>query len=255
MQKKQNLYIVLCGVFLTNAIVAEIIGAKIFSVEGFLGLPPAQISLLGYKLDFNMSVGVLNWPFVFVTSDIINEYFGTKGVRKISYLTAALIAYSFFLIYLATILTPANFWLDLNAHDSKGNSININEGFSMIFRQGLGLIIGSISAFLFGQVLDAMVFQRLRKITNNKMIWLRATGSTLVSQLIDSFVVVYVAFYLFGNWKIEQVFAVGSVNYIYKFFIAIAMTPIIYLVHYLIDLYLGKEHAHQMIEDATFTPM
>ena len=97
--KKQTLYLILCGIFLTNAIVAEVIGAKIFSVEATLGIAPLQIPLFGRKFDFNMSAGVLNWPFVFITSDIINEYFGKSGVKKISYLTAILIAYSFVIIY------------------------------------------------------------------------------------------------------------------------------------------------------------
>lgn len=253
--KKQYLYLILCGIFLTNAIVAEIIGAKIFSVEGTLGVSPVQIPIFGYKLDFNMSAGVLNWPFVFVTSDIINEYYGRQGVKKISYLTAILIAYSFILIYISTIVTPAQFWLDINNSDAKGKYLNIDDAYGKIFRQGLGIITGSITAFLVGQVLDSLVFHRLRLVTSNRFIWLRATGSTLVSQLIDSFVVVFIAFYLFGNWSLTQVVAVGSVNYTYKFFVALLMTPIIYFAHNMIDKYLGKEHAHQMIEEATYTPM
>jgi uncharacterized integral membrane protein (TIGR00697 family) len=252
--KKQTLYLILCGIFLTSAIIAEIIGAKIFSAEATFGFKPAQLNIFGYMLDFNMTAGVLNWPVVFVTSDIINEYFGTKGVKRISYLTAALIAYSFILIYLATSLVPAAFWLDVNSVDSNGKALDINEAFKMIFRQGLGIITGSLTAFLIGQVLDAYIFHRLRNITKNKYVWLRATGSTLVSQMIDSFVVIFIAFFVFGNWKLDQVFAVGTVNYIYKFFVAILMTPVIYLAHYLIDKYLGKEHSHKMIEDATFTP-
>jgi hypothetical protein len=248
--KKQSLYIFLCCLFLTNAIVAEIVGAKIFSIEGSIGVAPVNLDILGYTLDLNMSAGVLNWPFVFIASDIINEYFGTKGVKRISYLTAGFIAYSFILIYTATILLPADFWLDVNKVDSKGNPINIDEGFKLIFRQGLGIIIGSLTAFLVGQILDAYVFHRLRNFTNNKLIWLRATGSTLFSQLIDSFVVVFIAFYIFGNWPIDQVLAVGSVNYIYKFVVAILLTPLIYLAHYLIDKYLGKEEAEELIEAA-----
>ncbi|MFB0945746.1 MAG: queuosine precursor transporter, partial [Spirosomataceae bacterium] len=115
---------------------------------------------------------------------------------------------------------------------------------------GLGIIIGSLTAFLVGQILDAYVFHRLRSFTNNKLIWLRATGSTLFSQLIDSFVVVFIAFYIFGDWPINQVLAVGSVNYIYKFVVAILLTPLIYLAHYLIDRFLGKEQSEELIEAA-----
>ncbi len=249
--KKEGLYLFLCGLFITNAIVAEIIGAKIFSVEQTLGFNPVQIPILGFTLDFNMTAGAINWPIVFIVSDIINEYYGVQGVKRISYLTAGLIAYSFILIYAATWVTPADFWLNVNAKDANGNSLDINQAFRMIFRQGLGIIIGSLLAFLVGQVLDALVFRKLRQFTQNKFIWLRATGSTLFSQLIDSFVVIFIAFFVFGDWPIEQVLAVGSVNYIYKFIVAITLTPLIYLAHYLIDSYLGKNQSEEMIQEAT----
>lgn len=249
--KKEGLYLFLCGLFLTNAIVAEIIGAKIFSVEQTLGFNPVQIPILGFTLDFNMTAGVLNWPFVFIVSDLINEYYGVQGVKRISYITAGLIAYSFVIIYAATLVAPAGFWLELNAKDPNGDSLNINQAFSMIFRQGLGIIIGSLFAFLIGQIVDAVIFRKLRRFTQNKFIWLRATGSTLFSQLIDSFVVIFIAFFVFGNWSIAQVIAVGSVNYVYKFIIAILMTPIIYLAHYFIDMYLGKNQSEKMIDEAT----
>lgn len=134
--KKEGLYLFLCGLFLTNAIIAEIIGAKIFSVEQTLGFNPVQIPILGFTLDFNMTAGVLNWPFVFLVSDIINEYYGVQGVKRISYLTAGLIAYSFILIYAATWVAPAKFWLDVNAKDSNGNALDINQAFSMILDKG-----------------------------------------------------------------------------------------------------------------------
>jgi queuosine precursor transporter len=250
--KKQILFIVLCGIFITNALVAEIIGAKIFSLEGVFGLKPAQIDLLGYKLDFNLTAGVLNWPIVFIISDIINEYFGVKGVKIISYLTAALIAYAFLILYGATSLPPAQFWLDINSVDAQGKSLNINNAFSLILRQGMGIMLGSIIAFLFGQILDALIFRKLRQMTTNKFLWIRATGSTLVSQLIDSFVVLFIAFFVFGNWPFSQIIAVASVNYIYKFIIAVLMTPFIYLIHYAIDKYLGKHESNEMIEKATY---
>lgn len=83
------------------------------------------------------------------------------------------------------------------------------------------------------------------------MIWLRATGSTLVSQFIDSFVVLGIAFYVFGNWDLSQIIAVGIINYIYKFTVAILLTPLLYVGHGIIDKYLGKELAEEMIEEAS----
>jgi uncharacterized integral membrane protein (TIGR00697 family) len=93
------------------------------------------------------------------------------------------------------------------------------------------------------------VFQRLRKITGNKLLWLRATGSTLISQFIDSFVVLFIAFY--GVFSNTQIVAIGITNYIYKFLVAIALTPVIYLGHYFIDQYLGKQNAEKISEEAT----
>lgn len=250
--KKTNLFIILSGIFLTNAILAEIIGVKIFSGEKTLGLEPAGWTFFGeYVLDFNLTAGAVIWPIVFITTDIINEYYGKKGVRKISFITAFFIAYIFVIISLVTVLPPASFWLAVNTPDTSGNDFNIDYAFNVIFRQGLGIILGSLTAFLLGQLIDVYVFQQLRKITGPKMIWLRATGSTLVSQFIDSFVVLGIAFYIFGNWSWSQVVSVGIINYIYKFGVAILLTPALYLGHHLIDRYLGKEVAEHMTKEAS----
>lgn len=252
--KRTNLYIFLSAVFLVNAIIAEIIGVKIFSAEQTLGLRPAQIHLFGnFVLDFNLTAGAVIWPFVFITSDIINEYFGKAGVRRISFLTAGFVAYSFLIIFAVTTLPPAQFWLDVNGKDPAGHAINIDNAFKMIFRQGLGIIIGSLTAFLIGQILDASVFQYLRRITGSRKIWLRATGSTLISQLIDSFVVLGIAFYIFGNWSLAQVLVVGLINYAYKAFTAVLLTPLLYLAHTLIDRYLGKEHATELANESAMS--
>jgi uncharacterized integral membrane protein (TIGR00697 family) len=253
-QKRNTLFLVLGGIFITNAVLAELIGVKIFSLEATMGMAPAQIKLFeGMVLDFNLTAGVLIWPVVFITTDIINEYFGMQGVRKISFLAAGLIAYSFIMIFSVTNLTPAQFWLDVNANDSSGNPFDINYAFTKVYIQGLGIIVGSLFAFLVGQLLDVFVFQKLRRYTGSRMIWLRATGSTLVSQLLDSFVVLAIAFYLFGDWSLGQVISVGIINYIYKFTVAIVLTPLLYLGHYLIDGYLGKDEADKLTEEAATT--
>ncbi len=250
--KKTNLFIILSGLFLTNAVLAELIGVKIFSAEKTLGFEPAGWTFFGeYILDFNLTAGAVIWPIVFITTDIINEYYGKKGVRKISFLTAVFIAYTFLVIMAVTRLAPAPFWLEVNSPDPEGNAFNIDYAFNVIFRQGLGIIIGSLTAFLIGQLVDVYVFQKLRRWTGGKMIWLRATGSTLVSQFIDSFVVLGIAFYIFGNWSWAQVVSVGIINYIYKFGVAILLTPLIYLGRELIDNYLGKEFAEKMTTEAS----
>ena len=168
-------------------------------------------------------------------------------------LASALIAYSFVVIYIVTALTPAQFWLDINKTDPNGNPFNIDFAFQTVYLQGLGIIIGSLIAFLIGQFLDVYIFMKLRRLTGSKMIWLRATGSTLISQLLDSFVVLIIAFYIFGGWSFSQVIAVGIINYLYKFVVAIVLTPMLYVAHYVIDGYLGKEESEKMTEEAANT--
>jgi uncharacterized integral membrane protein (TIGR00697 family) len=248
-QKKGRLFVVLAGIFLTNALLAEMIGVKIFSAEATVGLVPAQLTILGFDMSFNLTAGAILWPFVFVTTDLINEYFGKPGVKRISYLTAALIAYAFLAIYITMNLAPADFWLDANNRDDEGNYLNIHYAFNKIFGQGMRIIIASLTAFLIGQLVDVYSFQRLRSVTGSKKLWLRATGSTLISQLVDSFVVLFVAFY--GIFTNAQIVAIGITNYIYKFSVAILLTPIIYLGHYWIDRYLGKENAVKVSEEAS----
>lgn len=248
-KKKNNLFIILSGVFLTNALIAEMTGVKIFSGEGTLGLAPAHLNILGFTMDFNLTAGAVIWPVVFITSDLINEYFGQPGVKRISYLTAALIAYSFIVIFLSMNLPPADWWLEANSKDGEGNYFNIDFAFNKIFGQGQRIIIGSLIAFLFSQLVDVFIFQRLRKITGAKKLWLRATGSTLVSQLADSFIVLFIAFA--GIFTTSQLFAIGITNYIYKFVVAILLTPVIYGGHYVIDQYLGKEHAARISDEAS----
>lgn len=245
--KKNILFWVLGSVILANALLAEVIGVKIFSAEAILGLPGAQLPVLAdFKLDFNLTAGAIIWPVVFISTDIVNEYFGKAGVKKISVLTVLLILYMFGVLLVVSALPPAPFWLDVNNQDAAGRAFDINEAFNRIFRQSSGIIIGSVTAFLVAQFLDAAIFHSLRQLSGNRRIWLRATGSTLVSQLVDSVVVLFVAFYLFGNWELSQVLAVAGINYLYKFMVAILLTPLLYLAHFTINRYLGQPLAEQL---------
>jgi hypothetical protein len=238
--RKQQLFMILSAFFLTNALVAEFAGVKIFSLEKLLGLLPAQLPFFGgQKLDFNLSVGVIIWPLVFIISDLVNEYFGRSGVRKISFITAGMIAWSFLIVLAGTEMPPADFWLNINDTDPSGKPFDINFAYTSIFRAGLGIIVGSLTAFLVSQLIDAYAFHYIKRITGSKKLWLRATGSTIISQLIDSFVILFIAFYLLGNWDMHQVFQVGLVQYTYKIALAILLTPLIYFAHWTIDRYLA----------------
>ena len=248
--KESKLFVVLGCFLVANAILAEFIGVKIFSVEESLGFAKFNINLFGIKgLSYNMSAGVVTWPIVFIMTDIINEYYGTKGVKFLSYLAAILIAFSFVVVGFTINLVPSDFWI----HQSiNGSDTNMNNAFTGVFGQGMWIIVGSITAFLIGQVADVKIFHNIKKITGEHKLWLRATGSTLVSQLLDSFVVIFIAFYLYPqyNWGWKMVAAIGLVNYTYKFVVALLMTPFLYLIHGIIEWFLGKDLAAQMMADA-----
>ena len=255
LDKKARLFVVLGGIFIANALLAEVIGVKVFSLEGTLGVSEVQWRLFGQQLSgFNLTAGVLLWPVVFLGTDIINEYYGKQGVKWISILAAGLILYAFGAIYFATGLVPSGFWLALHAQDSLGQPFDIDFAFNTLFKQGLGIIVGSLVAFLVGQWLDAVVFQRLRQWTGGRYAGLRATGSTLVSQLIDSFLVLWIAFYVFVpedlRWSWGQLLAVSVINYIYKGAVAMLLTPLVHVSHRGIERYLGKDLAYAMANSA-----
>jgi queuosine precursor transporter len=254
-KKETLLFIVLAGFFVANALIAEFIGVKIFSLEGTLGLPHLDIMLLGTKRSFDLTAGVLLWPVIFVMTDIINDYYGVRGVRILSLLSAALIGYGFLMFFMGIHLEPSGFWptshVPLDASPAERAAIlekvsDYNYAYYVVFGQGLWIIAGSLIAFLVGQVLDAYVFKAIKRATGDGRIWLRATGSTLVSQFVDSFIVLFVAFYLSGKMTLDAVIGIGIVNYIFKFVVAIVLTPALYLVHAGIERYLGKELAHSM---------
>jgi hypothetical protein len=247
--KSNTLFYILGTFFVANALLAEFIGVKIFSLEKLLGMEPINLSFFGESnLSFNLTSGVLLWPVVFIMTDIINEYFGRKGVRFMSFSAAALITYAFLMVYLAMGLSPADFWIERNTMQG---TVNMDMAFNAIFGQGLWIIAGSLVAFLIGQLVDVYVFHFLRSFTGSSKIWLRATGSTLVSQFIDSFVVLLIAFYFGAGWDLSLVLAIGLVNYIYKFIVAVFLTPLLYILHFLIDRYLGKDLSHKLIEESS----
>ncbi len=253
--RPSRLFIILGGFFAANALVAEFIGVKIFALETTMGWQPFNFNLFGQSGALQFSAGVLLWPIVFVMTDIINEYYGKRGIRLLSFLAIGLIGYAFLMIFAAINLAPADWWLTQNA--SKGVP-DMQSAFSVILGQGMLIIAGSISAFMVAQLVDVVVFHRIKEATGERLIWLRATGSTVISQFFDSFVVLYIAFklgpQLVGTvepWSWSQLFAVAVVQYTYKFIMAIIMTPLIYLAHNRIDAYLGEELAHAMKEQAT----
>lgn len=208
LSKREIVYFILGGLFVTNALLGEIIGVKL------INLGP-----------YTMTMGVIPWPIVFITTDLVNEYFGKEGVKKLTYLTVGLILYAFLVIYLS-MLVPA----------SRISPVN-DEVYNQVFGQSLWIIVGSITAFIVSQLIDVSVFWFFKGKTGSRMLWLRATGSTIVSQLIDTFVVMGIAFWLPGKMTTADYFNVSLTNYTYKILVALSITPIIYLSHAIIDRY------------------
>lgn len=242
--RSARLFIVLSGFLVCNALIAEFVGVKIFALEPTLGWSMFDWNLFGQSGSLSFTSGVLLWPFVFLMTDIINEYFGRRGVRMISWLTVALILYGFVAAYLAIRLAPAGFWVEVNRERGVPD---MQAAFSAIFGQGMWSILGSVTAFMIGQLVDVAVFHRIRLLTGERWIWLRATGSTAVSQLIDSFVVLYIAFVLGPqHWPIPLFLAVGTVNYGYKLLMAFLLIPLIYLTRLGIRAYLGRSAAEAL---------
>lgn len=246
--KPTKLFLVFTAFFVANALIAESIGTKIFSLEKLFGAEPFNFSLFGESgLALSLTSGVLLWPLEFIMTDIVNEYYGPKAVRRISIIAVSLILYAFLMFYMAMSVPAADFWYGTGVKDGVPD---MSKAFNSIFGQGMWIIAGSLIAFLVSQIVDVTIFHKIKRITGEKKVWLRATGSTLVSQLVDSFIVLFIAFKIGKDWSIQRVLAIGMVNYAYKFTVAILLTPLIYFIEHRIEKYLGKEVAFKMKQSA-----
>lgn len=205
---------VMAGIFITSAIVAELISAKLVYMGSYLA---------------PMIAGIVPWPVVFLLTDVMNEYFGKQAVRRLSWITTGLIAFCFLIVYIAVQLpTAEGSWLS-------------DKEFSKAFGGSLWIMIGSICAFIVSQLLDVQLFHFFSKLTKGKMIWLRSTGSTVVSQLVDSFIVALIGLYLSGAYPLKMVLVLAITGYLTKLVIAVCLTPLIYLMHYLARKILGEK--------------
>ena len=211
-KRKDLVFIILAGFFVTNAIVAELIGGKLVQ---FFGL-------------FTQSLGIILWPVVFILTDLINEHYGKQGVRKLTYITVGLIIYTFVLITIGLNIKAVNF-----------SPVN-DETFKTVFGQSQWIMVGSIVAFLCSQLVDVYIFWLFRNKTGSRLIWLRATGSTMVSQLIDTFLVQFIAFVLPGKWALGEFLKNAAWGYSFKLLVALCLIPLIYAGHFAINKFLKK---------------
>ena len=185
---------------------------------------------------FTQSIGIVLWPVVFIVTDLVNEYYGKSGVRKLSFITLALIAFTF-LVLLVCMQIPAVAFSPVS-----------DDYFKKVFGQSMYIMIGSMTAFIVSQFVDSGIFWLLRERSGKKMLWLRSTGSTVISQLVDTFIVQFIAFVVPGVWTMDVFLKNASFGYVFKLLVAVAIIPVIYLVHFLIDKYIGESTSHDMIK-------
>ena len=224
-EKRIWIFIFLAGLFITNAVTAELISNKLIEI-------PISFSIGDLKVGpFITIVGILPWPVVFLLTDLLNEFYGQKAVRRLSWITALLIAYCFLVVSIT---------LGIPAFNLPGAQLADTKAYNLVLGQAQMVIIGSIVAFLVSQILDAFVFDQIKKKTGNRFIWLRSTGSTLLSQLIDSFIVLYIGFVLPGKIKLDDFSELALTNYSLKILVAISLTPVIYLGHFIMKKILSK---------------
>lgn len=223
--RKLWLFVFLVGLFITNAVTAELISNKLITI-------PISFSIGNFNFGpFTTIIGILPWPVVFIITDLLNEFYGEKAVRRISWITAILIAYCFIIVGLS---------MQIPALEIPGSNLSDNVSYNKVFGQAQMVIVGSIVAFLVSQLLDAYIFQYIKRKTGDKYIWLRSTGSTLFSQLIDSYIVLFIGFVLPGSLSFTDYINIAPTNYVLKIVIAFALTPLIYFGHYLVKNYLNE---------------
>jgi uncharacterized integral membrane protein (TIGR00697 family) len=210
--RREIAFMVMAGIFITSAIVAELISCKIVDI----GIYP-------------IIAGIVPWPIVFLLTDVMNDYFGKKAVKRLSWITCGLIAFCFLIVFIAVKLPTA-----------AGSPVT-SEQFNLIFSGSLPIMIGSITAFILSQLLDVRLFELFNRLTKGKMIWLRSTGSTVVSQLVDSYTVLLIGFLLPGAITFEQFLLFGITGYVTKLVIAVILTPFVYLMHAVAKPLLGEK--------------
>jgi uncharacterized integral membrane protein (TIGR00697 family) len=218
LDKRVRLFVVLAGVFTTSLVVGDIIGVKLFEVH----LGPI-VSVL--------SVGMIPFPVTFVLTDILNEFYGKRAARFVTLVGLGMALFAFAVIYIALGLD----WAPLTRDPSYTGTVE--NSFNNVFGGSQRILVASMIAYIIGQFLDITLFNLIKRLTQNRLLWLRATGSTVVSQLIDTVVVQFVAWT--GVLPLEVIISIIFTSYVVKLLVAVGLTPIIYAGHALVERWMG----------------
>jgi len=205
MKFKDQLYIILIGIFIASLVTCNLIANKFVTIN------------LGFKV-FIVSAGILPYPLTFLVTDLISEIYGQKK--------ANLVVFSGFV---ASIFVLSFLWLGAQ-FNSIPSSIIDDFTYNAVFQNAWRLITASMAAYLFAQFIDVRVFHFWKKLTNGKHLWLRNNGSTIASQLIDTTLVISILFV--GVWDANQILSAIIDGWIFKMLMALLDTPIIYAIIY-----------------------
>lgn len=223
----QSLYLWLTALTVTALLVANVVGVKLFHVEIDLG-PLGRIPV-------EHTVGMVSFPVTFLLTDLLNEYFGKRAARRTTYVAFVMGAAAFAFYEFGRRL-PTLEGIPGTATD---------EAFQNIFGSATLMYVSSLAAFLLGSLLDIFLFGLFKRWTAGRMVWLRATGSTVISQLFDSFAVTFFFFHLAQVLtggepaSLRFIFNTALTGYILKFIIAVALTPAIYLGRWIVSRVFG----------------
>jgi len=207
MKFKDQLYIILAGIFIASLVTCNLIANKFVTVD------------LGFKV-FIVSAGILPYPLTFLVTDLISELYGQKKANLVVF--SGFVASMFVLLFL---------WLG-SQFDAIPSSMVNDSTYNAVFQNAWRLIAASMIAYLFAQFIDVRIFHFWKRLTNGKHLWLRNNGSTIASQLVDTTLVICILF--IGVWEPSQIISAIIDGWIFKMLMAFIDTPIIYgIIHLL----------------------
>lgn len=221
--RAQLVYLWLAMVFVSSLLVADVLGVKLFRIPlGFSFSVPWQDAPIDA---IQHTCGMLTFPITFLLTDLINEFFGRRAARRIVWIGFAAGGFAFLFINIS--LAMPHWEVPFNIAE---------RSFDDVFSNSRLMYVASLAAYLVGSFSDIAIFAWLKRITGGRRVWLRATGSTVVSQAIDSFIVTWLAFSVSRSlldtgipaMPMNEVLKTAATGYLLKFVIALALTPIIY---------------------------